>query len=50
MTEQEKELMKHFKVEELEERLEMRSWGQGGGHNGSCGPTGGSCGGHVPVK
>ena len=50
MTEQEKELMKHFKVEELEERLEMKKWGQGGGHNTSCGPTGGSCTGHVPVQ
>jgi len=27
MTEQEKELMKHFKMEELEERLEMISHG-----------------------
>ena len=26
MTEQEKELMKTFKIEELEERLEMRLW------------------------
>ena len=26
MNEKEKELMKHFKVEELEERLEMKLW------------------------
>jgi hypothetical protein len=29
MTEQEKELMKSFKVEELEQRLEMKIWGGG---------------------
>jgi len=33
MTEQEKELMKHFKVEELEERLEMKHWGCRNGNN-----------------
>lgn len=41
MTEQEKELMKTFKIEELEERLEMRLWD---GHSDrQCGRTGLSC-------
>ncbi len=34
MTKDEKELMKNFKVEELEERLEMRLWdGKPSDHN-----------------
>ena len=41
MTEQEKELMKNFKIEELEERLEMRLWD---GHSDrQCGETGLRC-------
>jgi len=35
MTNQEKELLANFKVEELEERLEMGHWG--------CGSSGQSC-------
>jgi len=39
MTEQEKELMKHFKVEELEERLEMKKqW-----EHDNCGSAGQNC-------
>ncbi len=34
MTKQEKELMNHFKIEELEERLEMKKhWGCRNGQN-----------------
>jgi hypothetical protein len=39
MTEQEKELMTNFKIEELEERLEMKKhWGA------NCGGTASTCG------
>jgi len=44
MTEQEKELMKHFKVEELEERLEMKNhWSATGGVEGGGTCNGGGC-------
>lgn len=41
MNEKEKELMKHFKVEELEERLEMKLWD--GHSDGQCGNDGTTC-------
>lgn len=37
----EKELMKNFKIEELEERLEMRLWD--GHSDGKCGTDGQTC-------
>jgi hypothetical protein len=48
MTEEEKKLLKRFKVEELEERLEMGSWTVGAEASGGC--TGGDCNGTATIS